>query len=197
MNKKFLSFGCSHTAGNGLDPGEIYVDVISKELNIANENLAVSGNNSNECLRQLVETLMIEKEYDFVIVQWPNIFRRTFYRGSKKFLENVNSASKIFFETLTSGKKNFVEPWIENILTANLLCNQVEIPLYNIYLDTLDPIIEHRLTSKGIDIHTDMKQPGKTWLFDNGAQDGMHHSPYCHREWASRLIGLINDYSPR
>jgi hypothetical protein len=38
----------------------------------------------------------------------------------------------------------------------------------------------------------DEKLPGKTWLFDNAANDNMHHSARCHRAWADRLVGLID-----
>jgi hypothetical protein len=31
---------------------------------------------------------------------------------------------------------------------------------------------------------------------DNKASDNLHHSAICHKQWAERLIGLINELAP-
>jgi hypothetical protein len=193
MKGKFLSLGCSHTFGTGIDPGHRYVDEISKQMGLGNDNLSQPGSNSSECLNKLVTVLSKNSGYDFVIIQWPNILRRTFYNRDSKILENINSASAIFFGLLKASEKNFIEPWVENIRIADLLCKKSQLPLYHIHLETLDDTINDRLLDSGIIIHDDRKLPDQTWLFDNQAKDGIHHSPACHRQWAFRLIGIINE----
>lgn len=46
-------------------------------------------------------------------------------------------------------------------------------------------------------LHTDQKLPGLTWLFDSAATDQLHHSAYCYKQWADRLIGLIDEITTR
>jgi hypothetical protein len=193
MIGKFLSLGCSHTFGTGLDPGHIYVDEISRQLGLVNDNLSQPGGNASECLNRLVMALSKNSGYDFVIIQWPNMLRRTFYNQDSKIFENINSASAIFFNLLKASEKNFIEPWIDSILIADLLCKKAEIPLYHIHLETLDNEIIDRLLDHVVTIHDDRKLPDQTWLFDNQAKDGLHHSPACHKQWASRLIRIINE----
>ena len=58
-------------------------------------------------------------------------------------------------------------------------------------------VLSNLLKKEGIVLHMDEKLPGKTWLFDNAANDNMHHSARCHRAWADRLVGLIDENTSR
>lgn len=188
----FLAVGCSHTAGVGIKPDEIYVEQLSKLIEIPCVNLSKSGSNSEYALKQIVETVQQESLPNFIIAQWPNIYRKQFWTDSDCFFENVNTGGEIFNKLLKQSENNFIKPWVQNIITANVIADAFDIPIYHIYLDYTDIKLD-----KNIKLHQDLKKPGETWLFDSAASDGLHHSAMCHRAWADRLIGIINENTKR
>ena len=193
MTNKFIAVGCSHTAGIGVNPGEIYVDLLGKELNLQCDNRSIAGSNSSECLYRLVDAL---REYrpKFIVAQWPNIYRKTLWINDKKIFQNINNADESFDILLKHCSKNFIEPWIENILIADTLARLGEIDIFHIYLDETSKAIEE-LSSRSIKIHCDEKKSGSSWIFDNAGSDGLHHSSQCHYLWSRRLLGIINEHS--
>lgn len=191
---KGLALGCSHTAGVGVLASECYVSLLSAQYDCEIVNAAISNGNAEYCLQQLV--LQLRTEYpDFVIAQWPNPIRRTTWIGKKFQFENIQSAGPTFRSLLTSSVENFMQPWIQCIVTADTLCNLAGIKVIHIMLEDLNTEYVDTLNKNNITLHRDLKQPGQTWLFDSAGSDNLHHSPRCHAQWAQRLIGLLNEHT--
>ena len=192
-----VATGCSHTAGVGNDINDCYVNVLERHYNIPILNYAISGGSCNDVLMSVVSSIKNEHKPKFIIAQWPNPFRRTAWIFGKKVLQNINSCDESFKLLLKNGEENFYEPWIQSIEIANLLAHQCRIPIINILLESLDKKYINRITDQKINLHIDEKIHGRTWYFDSGAQDKLHHSPWCHQQWATRLIGLIDEITAR
>lgn len=196
MTKKFLAFGCSHTAGAGISLGEIYVDILGNSLGLSCQNLAVSGANSSECVYRFVDAVNHDSDIEFIVAQWPNIYRRSLWIGDEKYFQNTNVADESFHLLLKYSSRNFVEPWVENIVLAHTLARALGIDIYHIYLDRAPPEITE-LESKGIKLYCDEPRPGHSWIFDSAASDDLHHSSRCHQRWAERLEKIINENTSR
>jgi len=82
--KNVIVLGCSHTFGQGLPPGEHWVDVISRHNTerLRYWNLGVPGASGDCCVRRLwgAQRLIDPR---IVIVCWPEISRRSWYGGDK------------------------------------------------------------------------------------------------------------------
>ena len=111
--------------------------------------------------------------------------------------ENVKNASVAFRSLLATGKRNFMQPWIQNILTADTLCQLAGVPVVHVLLEDLEAEYIDKLTNQNIKLHRDQKLPDQTWLFDSQGSDNLHHSARCHAQWAKRLIGLIDELTTR
>jgi hypothetical protein len=96
---------------------------------------------------------------------------------------------------LKSGIDNFIQPWLQCIITADTLCKFARIKIVHIMLEDLDSKYVDVLHNNDITLHRDLKKPGQTWLFDSAGSDNLHHSPRCHAQWAERLIGLLNEHT--
>jgi hypothetical protein len=114
-----------------------------------------------------------------------------------KQLQNINTAGPVFVLLLQNGEENFYEDWLQSIIVSNLLCKLAGVPIVNIMLEDVEDRYHIRLNKENIKLHADKKLPGLTWLFDSAATDQQHHSAYCHRQWADRLIGLIDEITTR
>ena len=191
-----LALGCSHTAGVGIDPADCYVSVLSTMLDTLIINQGVGGGNAGHVQSNLVQALKQPQSLDFVIAQWPNPFRRTTWYNDRSCSENINSSGKAFEQLLRDGKKNFYQPWIDSILVCNLLCKATAIPIVNIMIEDVPTEYHDMLAVEKIVLHVDRKLPNETLLMDNKANDNLHHSAICHKQWAERLIGLINELAP-
>lgn len=196
MTKRFLALGSSHTAGVGLSTGQIYVDQLAADLKLDCDNRSVPGGSSRECVINLV-TALREYRPEFVIAQWPPIFRRTLWIGDRKIMQTVTSEREQSFSLLLKlGTQNFSQPWIQDVLIADTLARSQHLDIYHIWLDSPAAEIDE-ISAHGITVHCDEKLPGRSWLFDNACGDGTHHSAACHRSWADRLRNLIVEDSPR
>jgi hypothetical protein len=91
------------------------------------------------------------------------------------------------------GEKNLYDKWVCHVMTTNILCNQLGIPIFNIQLEWVYPQALEILKSNGILSHCDKKTPDNTWLFDSNASDKLHHSGLCHSQWAERIMRIINE----
>ena len=189
--KSAVALGCSHTAGTGLPNEHCYVSVLSQHYHMPIANLGVPGGNCHIVEKRLVEYLD-NCVPDFVIAQWPNVFRMTVWNHGQATNETVSNGGALFRLTMKHGEENFYQPWIQTIITCNLLCKFAGVPVVNIMIEDVDQQYHTMLNQHGIVLHTDQKLPGLTWLMDHGALDKMHHSAYCHAQWAERLIGLID-----
>lgn len=188
-----MATGCSHTAGIGNDISDCYVNVLERHYKIPIHNRAVPGGSGNDVLLEIVRSVQKPILPKFIIAQWPNPFRRTLWINGVGQLQNINCFDESFRLLLKSGEDNFYEPWMQSVVIGNLIARQASIPLINILLESIDQSYIDRLNEQKIELHIDEKLPGKTWFSDNQAQDKMHHSPWCHQKWATRLIGLIDE----
>jgi hypothetical protein len=191
---KGLALGCSHTAGIGVLASECYVSLLSAHYNCEIVNTAMSNGNAEYCLTQLAVHLRTKRP-DFVIAQWPNPFRRTTWTGKKSQFENIQNASPVFRSLLTLSVENFMQPWIQCIVTSDTLCKLAGVKVIHIMLEDLDTEYVDILNNNNITLHRDLKRPGQTWLFDSAGSDNLHHSAHCHQQWANRLLGLLNEYT--
>ena len=192
----FVALGCSHTAGVGVDSRDCYVSVLGSMLNQPFKNLGVPGGNAGTVQATLIQELVTQAP-DFVIAQWPNPVRLTVWHGARAHNENIKNASTAFTQLLKQSVENFYQPWIQTIIVCDLLCRQAGIPIIHIMLEDLDAVYNDQLIDQSITLHQDQKLPGSTWLFDSAASDNLHHSAMCHKQWAERLFGLINEHTTR
>lgn len=187
--------GCSHTAGVGLDQADCYVSLLEKHYKFPVYNHGVPGGGCTEVLTAIINAVKAKDTPKFIVAQWPNPFRKHLWVDGKLVLQTVNSCDESFKMLVKNDEENFYEPWIQSITTGNLLCKLAHIPLINILLEDINQRYTDRLQKENIQLHQDEKLPGRTWFFDNGAQDGLHHNPWCHQRWTERLIGIINEHT--
>lgn len=192
-----LALGCSHTAGIGVDPADCYVSVLSTMLGQPIVNKGVSGGNAAHIQQHLVQALKPTLRPDFVIAQWPNPIRRTIWYGETSRNENISTASAPFQQLLRASERNFLQPWMDTIIVCNLLCRTASVPIINIMIEDVAPEYHARLANERIQLHVDRKLPGETWLMDSAASDNLHHSAQCHKQWAERIFGLLNEHTKR
>jgi len=187
-----LVLGCSHTAGIGVAGSECYISVLSNHYKTPFVNLATAGANAPWCTWQLTNYLS-NNTPSLVIAQWPNPVRSSLWTNSTEHFENITNASPEFRSLIGRGIENFYEPWFRAVVTADVLCKKAGVPVVHIFLEDLDNHYKDLLSNRNIVMHCDLKIPGQTWFFDSKGTDGLHHSAYCHAQWATRLIGLINE----
>lgn len=192
---KGLALGCSHTAGVGLDPKDCYVSVLSELTGYPIVNQALGSGNHTVVQHRLVHALQQPTLPDFVIAQWPNPFRRITYQGWQAHNENISTKSPAFEQLLRQSEQNFYQPWLDTIMICNLLCRALKVKCINIMIEDIEPNYHAVLTANNIVLHTDRKIPGETWLMDSAASDNMHHSAHCHKQWAERIFGLLNEHT--
>ena len=191
-----LALGCSHTAGVGINTADCYVSVLSNMLNTPIINQGMPGGNAGHVQSNLLQALKQPQSLDFVIAQWPNPFRRTTWYNNKSCSENIHWPGTAFEQLLRDSEKNFYQPWVDSIIVCNLLCKTAAIPIVNIMIEDVPTEYHDMLAVEKIVLHVDRKLPNETWLMDNKASDNLHHSAICHKQWAERLIGLINELAP-
>lgn len=192
-----LALGCSHTAGVGIDPKHCYVSVLAELVGCAIVNQAQSGGNHTVVQHRLVRALQQPVLPDFVIAQWPNPFRRITYHNKQARNENISVSSSAFEQLMRLSEQNFYQPWLDAIVVCNLLCKALNVKCINIMIEDVAPEYHAVLAANQVVLHTDRKIPGETWLMDSAASDNLHHSAVCHKQWAERLLGLLNEHTAR
>tara|TARA_R110000772_G_C13166860_1_gene426579 strand:+ start:160 stop:747 length:588 start_codon:yes stop_codon:yes gene_type:complete len=190
-----IAAGCSHTAGVGNDLADCYVSLLEKHYGFPINNHGVPGGGCTDVLLKIIAAVKATARPKFIVAQWPNPFRKHIWHGDQLHLQNINNSDDSFRLLVKNSERNFYEPWIQAIVTANLMCQLSQIPIINIMLENVEPQYYKRLQQENIQLHVDEKLPLRTWLFDNAASDKLHHSPQCHSQWADRLIGIINEYT--
>ena len=199
ISDSFVVLGCSHTTGVGLDPKDAYPSLLARHYNLPLYNLAIGNGNADVCQLNVFNFTRNNPKPKFVIIQWPNPIRQLIWNSKveniSEMLENINNSGEYFKTQLKYQRSQFYFNWTMRVMSVNRLLDAWQIPRINIYLDTADTEIE--TTLKEFHIHCDEKIPGKTWFFDSAAADGMHHSAWCHEQWAKRLIPLIDEATTR
>jgi len=188
-----LALGCSHTAGIGIDPEDCYINKLSKLLGRPIDNKAEPGGNHTHMQTHLVNALQHTPRPDFVIAQWPNPFRRITYYGNAARKETIQNAGISFRELLRASDQNFYQPWINTIIVCDLLCKTASVPIRHLMIENVEDRYHEQLSQYRICLHVDRKTPEETWLMDSAASDKLHHSAYCHNQWANRLYRLMSD----
>jgi hypothetical protein len=189
--------GCSHTAGAGIDINDCYVSLIQQHYGFPIKNWAVPGGGCIDVLKKVADAVRDPVPPKFIVAQWPNVFRKPLWIKEKRNLQNIHFCEESFMMLLKHSEKNFYEPWMQSVELANLLCQLAHVPLINIMLENLDQPYMDQLRVAHIELHVDEKLPGRTWFFDSKARDNLHHSSWCHRAWADRLIGIIDATATR
>lgn len=191
----FLVLGCSLTEGHGLESNETWSYYLSQDLKIPAVNLAKGGSNAEFCCHNLKQWIPYSKNPTMAIVQWPNPFRATVWEKDQGRFYNITTANNWFKESLRLSDNNFWKTWIASIIDADAHCKHYNIPILHICLESSDAIPLHILDilkQRNIELHIDQKVDGKTWFFDSGAKDKLHHSSWCNRKWADRILTLLN-----
>lgn len=193
----WIAAGCSHTAGYGVEPGEIYIDLLCHHYQRPIHNLALGSGNHSICRRNI--QLWFDKVGvpGLVLVQWPNPIRRTSWTGDQGHLVNISQPDKILHTMLQQGEQNLLADWLDSIITLNQFCRAHDTPVINILLETLSEQYKEILDQHCITLHDDKKIPGASWIFDSAGTDNLHHSARCHQLWAQRLYGLLDEYTSR
>jgi hypothetical protein len=203
IEDSFVVLGCSHTTGVGLQNSEAYPSLLSDHYQLPVYNLAVGNGNADVCKLNMYQLqLAQEKRPKFIVIQWPNPIRKIIWHERKNdifgVLENINNGSDTFRQLVAVSQLQFYLDWVYSISGINSLCRSVGVPVVHIYLDQIEQRFKDALANDmTVHLHCDEKEPGRTWFFDNGASDGMHHSLQCHRQWTERLIPLIDEATNR
>jgi hypothetical protein len=193
----WVAVGCSHTAGIGVFPGEIYVNRLSEHYKRPIHNLAKDGGNSTICRHNIMQWLEQSNRPELIIAQWPNPIRSTLWNNNQTTLVTVSDNHALVNDKLRLGEENFYSTWLDDIITVNRICNLLDIKIVNIMLESLDSRYYNILQNKNINLHVDNAQTNESWIFDNSGNDKIHHSATCHQAWAQRLIGIIDEYTAR
>jgi hypothetical protein len=81
LNNYFLSFGDSTTFGIGLANDDTYTSLISKSLNIEGINLGIPGSGTDVIYYNFLTFMEnINVAPKFVIIVWPNVFRKSWFQ---------------------------------------------------------------------------------------------------------------------
>jgi hypothetical protein len=187
--KHVVVAGCSHTEGTGLHLDQTWVKKLEKQLDNQVINLAVGGSNADFVNQNL--TLWLQSYTpQLVVAQWPNIYRATHWNNHAAHFTNSVKRDTVYKEKMLQGNEHFLLTWVKNVVYLDSICKLKNIPVIHIYLDT--PGVEQKLLEKqGIEMHYDNKLPEKTWHFDSGALDKMHHSEWCHEQWVNRIVSIL------
>lgn len=194
-DKYFLVSGCSLTEGHGLEHNETWSYYLSQDLKIPSVNLAKGGSNAEFCCHNLKQWIPYTKNPTMLIVQWPNPFRATVWENDRAQFYNTTNTNNYFKELLKLSDDNFWKIWIKSIIDTDTHYKQHNVPVIHICLESTDmfPLyILDILKQHKIELHIDQKIDGKTWFFDNNAKDKQHHSSWCNRKWADRILTLLN-----
>lgn len=192
---EWIAAGCSHTAGFGVDAGEIYIDHLSQHYSRPIHNLALGMANHSICRHNCQQWIEQYGAPGLVLIQWPNPIRRTTWTNNHGELVSISQSDSVLHTMLRAGEQNLLSDWLDSIIILNQFCKAYSVPIINIMLETLPEVAEKILTNCNIKIHDDKKQPGLSWIFDNAGTDMQHHSARCHKLWSERLIGIIDEYT--
>lgn len=200
ISESFVVMGCSHTTGVGLDREQAYPSLLSRHYKMPVYNLAVGNGNADICRLNFFQ--LIESDLPkFLVIQWPNPVRKIIwtYKNNEAFgvLQNITNGDVEFQRMAAIMELQFYWDWISEIVSIHATSRRIGLPVVHIYLDQLKEGFDVIFQEKNLVVHWDEKIPGKTWFFDNGAADGMHHSAWCHEQWVKRLIPLIDEVTTR
>ena len=194
-NKPYLLVaGCSHTAGVGIDPEQIWANKLAQELDLDLVNLAQSGACAKFVSLSLIEYLtQTSTSPELVIAQWPNPYRSMKIVNQAIRFYTVQAMDDEFEQRLKINPESFIIEWTDSIVDLNTFLPG---KIINICLESAQSHMirsVQNLFDKNIILHIDEKLPEKTWHFDSAAQDKLHHSAECHQKWANRILTILQN----
>ena len=189
--KNVVVLGCSHTFGQGLYPGEHWVDLISKHWpeRLRYWNLGVPGASGDCCVRRLWGSQKII-DPRVVIICWPDISRRAWY-GESEPTTIMGSDDENRYQTKQTDTQVFLQNvfWVQKygeIFNAKIFhCFSSE------YIDHPDisklNVLKH-YTIKNCWPHWDRQEP--MGFVDNPsfAMDGEHYGREHHERFAKLFL---------
>lgn len=197
----FVVAGCSHSAGVGVERYQRYDHVIQQQLNLPAYNISLAGGCAAVVSVYLTQWIDSVGTPDFVVAQWPEYARYPVWVPGNQLIpymriDNPQDHSVIYQYLLKHSEDNFWSDWMRSIVSTNVLCRKLNIPIINVYFDTMPKTIREILEEdKQIKVY-DNREPDY-WQKDSKAADGAHHSAKCHRAWANRILGIINETTTR
>jgi len=197
----FVVAGCSHSAGVGVDREQRYDQIIQRSIGLPAYNVALAGGCAAIVSVYLAQWIDSVGTPEFVVAQWPEHARWPVWVPGDQLtpymrVDNPQDHTAIYRNVLKSSEDNFWADWMRSVVLTNILCRKLNIPVINVYFDTLPKTIREILEEdKQIKVH-DNREPGY-WPQDGRAADGAHHSARCHRAWADRILGIINETTTR
>ena len=189
----WVAAGCSHTVGTGIETSANYCNQLGRRYGTTIHNLAIGMGNHQITRSNIQLWLRMHPDTGLILAQWPSIVRITTWDSEVSGQRvSISQDDSILHEMLRRAKINFDLAWLDSIITLNQLAAALNIPIVNIMLEDCAPEYLLLLSKFNITLHVDEKKEGRSWIFDNAASDGSHHSEHCHKLWADRIAGIIS-----
>lgn len=151
--------GCSHTEGYGLHANQTWAKKFESRIGIKVFNLAKMCASADFVNQNLQNWISVYKP-KLVIAQWPNPFRCiSWQNGTSVFNLNRSPTNNVYRAKILDGDENFYQPWCSNILSLNKSCQEQNIPIVNMCLETnevVNPVLSI-LENYKIKLHYDEK----------------------------------------
>lgn len=213
---RFVAFGCSHTWGDGILPGDswntpassaTWVKVLSKKFNIPVLNLAWSGG-SNLLILHAIRN-HVWQAGDIALIQWTYFERDTIFDNKTEFSHissyHINNKDRAYIKQYYTLFPNYHIEYtsLQHIEHAYLYLTAHNIPKVARFSDnntnnnttvTLDGfekvmILDYQKSSLGYIATALEKKFGTPQL---GA-DNMHYNPLVHEVFAEEYVSEITD----
>lgn len=185
--KNIVVLGCSHTFGEGLEESEIWVNILSKNLEDKHNvrklrwwNLARPGGNADQMIRILhaTENFLYPK---IIIACWPAISRRERLDIES---ENLTSDSEFLkIETANTDKNNF----LRNVFFLEKFAQKNNAKTFHCFADEYIPLEGDLNILKDKTIKNCWPEWNKQRIVikePNLARDGVHYGIEHHRVFA-------------
>jgi hypothetical protein len=118
------------------------------------------------------------------------VFRLTHWTEGYGDFTTPHKQDKLYKLKLATGDEHFLLTFVKSVIYLDNKCKLKNVPVVHIHLDVPGPE-QPLLEQVGINMHYNLKLPGKTWHLDSGAIDGVHHSEWCHTQWVKRIRKLL------
>jgi len=189
-NPHIVVAGCSLTEGVGLaEVEETWPHQLEEQLGTQVINLGKGAANA-EFVSQNLSLWLDHYQPTTVIAQWPQVFRLTHWTEGYGDFTTPHKQDKLYKLKLATGDEHFLLTFVKSVIYLDNKCKLKNVPVVHIHLDVPGPE-QPLLEQVGINMHYNLKLPGKTWHFDSGAIDGVHHSEWCHTQWVKRIRKLL------
>jgi hypothetical protein len=188
----WLVVGCSHSEGVGVQHEHVYSTILEKTTGITVFNLGQSGGNNVTTELNIFKWIDNIGRPEQVLAQWPSPYRKLLWDDNGTFPEyaeriTADNDNPVYNLIAKHSIKNFLYDQIRSIIVVNKFCQAHNIKILNFMLGAQEPI-KNLLDKNHINLYDNQKGQ---WLLDKKAADRSHHSETCHRQWANRIMDLI------